>query len=66
MYFTCSVCVPVSATTPLALRLLPLAPDVGMTADVRAYGALNGSGNALKLKPKLSSMVSAFVIWPLV
>jgi len=37
-----------------------------MTADVRAYGALKGSGNALKLKPKLSSIVSTFLIWPLV
>ena len=35
-------------------------------ADERTYGALNGSGNALKVKPKLSSIVSAFLIWPLV
>ena len=44
--------------------LLPCAAENGMTVEVRVKGALNGSGNALKLKPKLSSMVSACVSVP--
>ena len=42
-------------------RSCPCACEFGTVLSVRTYGALNGSGNALNVKPKLSSMVSAAI-----
>ena len=53
------------AYAAVALMLLPRAEEKGMTALVRVKGALNGSGNALNAKPKLSSIVSACFRTPL-
>ena len=36
-------------------------PEFGIVDDVRVNGALNGSGNCVKLKPKFVSIVSACV-----
>ena len=47
-----------SLTSPETLTNLPCAPELGTSLLVRTYGALNGSGNALKANPKLSSIVS--------
>ena len=46
-------CVRARATRcPVALKNPPFACELGISVSVRTYGALNGSGNALKLKPE--------------